>query len=283
MTLEKAAEILGLDSLRFIEPSFADQTATVFNTTLADYRMDEGRLLLDEKQDPLALAFHGIDGWIVGSFLFRSPTSTLIERFEKTCGEILQEERTVWAAAVREYFSRKLLMEAQPAIEDLNPARRGILTDLINGIWGKSSGKTCLDCCCGSGVGSLVLRDLGYSPISYDNDETLLVRGLTEGRLLPEETMWLDATIASRYIEPVPRGIAIMAGEINSFSQDMWKRIIEELFMNSAETLVTVGTKKEADHIQEWGAAMDRKVEIQENPADPIYDLWVCVASQHLS
>ena len=278
MTALKAAEILGTGSILFVEPEFADQAEAMFNTVLADYAMDEGRLLLDEEQEPLAIAFHGADGWVAGSFLYRNPSATLIERFEGVNGEILQENRAVWAGAVRDYFSRKIMADVVPAIEDLNPKRRGILTDLIAGIWGKGNGETCIDCCCGSGVGSLVLRDLGFTPISYDNDETLLSRGFLEGRLLPEETMWLDATTASCYIEPVPKGIAIMAGEINSFTGEMWERILGELFALTRETLVTVGTEKEALQVKKWGVAMDMFVDVKENPADPIYDLWVCHA-----
>jgi hypothetical protein len=278
MTLQKAAEILGTDSIRFVEPGFADQTEGVFNTVLSDYRADEGRLLLDEEEEPLAIAFHGADGWIAGSFLYRNPSATLIDRFESVNGEILQEDRAVWTRAVREYFSRKIMAEVPPAIEDLNPKRRGILADFIGGIWGKGSGETCIDCCCGSGVGSLVLRDLGFSPLSYDNDETLLSRGFSEGRLLPEETIWLDATNASFYLDPVPKGIAIMAGEINSFTVDMWERIVRELFAVTQETLVTVGTETEAELVKGWGETMDRPVMVTENPADPIYDRWVCRA-----
>jgi hypothetical protein len=274
----KAAEILGTDSLLFVEPEFADQTEIMFNIVLADYEMDEGRFLLDEKQEPLAIAFHGADGWVAGSFLHRNPSAALIERFESVNGEILQEDRAVWARAVRDYFSRKIMGEVPPSNEDLNPKRRGILSNLIAGIWGQGNGETCIDCCCGSGVGSLVLRDLGFQPLSYDNDETLLSRGFAEGRLLPEETMWLDATSASCYIEPVPKGIAIMAGEFNSFSEDMWVGIIGELFVITQETLVTVGTEKEALQVKQWGAAMGRTVDVRENPGDPIYDLWVCHA-----
>jgi hypothetical protein len=274
----KAAEILGTDSLLFVEPEFANQTEAMFNTVLADYEMDEGRFLLDEKQEPLAIAFHGADGWVAGSFLHRNPSATLIDRFESVNGEILQEDRAIWASAVRDYFSRKIMAEVPPSIEDLNPKRRGILTNLIAGIWKQGEGETCIDCCCGSGVGSLVLRDLGFQPLSYDNDETLLSRGFAEGRLLPEETMWLDATSASSYIGPVPKGIAIMAGEFNSFSEDMWEGIIGELFTITKETLVTVGTEKEALKVMEWGAAMGRTIDVKENPTDPIYDLWVCHA-----
>lgn len=272
----KAAEILEVDSLTFVEPAFAALNDMAYNAELAGAPGDEGLLLLDEQEEPLALAFRGSDGWTAGSFLCRNPSVALIERFENTNGEIFQEGRAVWAAAVREYYSTALMGGVPPAIEDLNPARRAILASLIRSFWGTGSGETCIDACCGSGVGSLVLRDLGYAPLSYDNDETLLCRGLTEKRLLPDETMWLDATRASQYLRPVPRGIGIMMGEINPFSADMWQQIISELFTISEETLITIGTEPEARLIQQWGEQLGRHVEVTENPADPIYDIWVC-------
>ena len=272
----KAADILGVDTVRFIEPDFATLTNGRFNTVLAATKSDEGRLLLDEHEEPVALAFHGSDGWIAASFLCRNPSVALIELFESVNGEIFQEDRAVWAGAVREYFSTALVAQVPPSIDDLNPKRHGILKNFITSIWGTRQGETCIDCCCGSGVGSAVLRDLGFSPLSYDNDESLLSRGLTEKRLLPEETMWIDATIASRYIKPVPKGVAIMAGEFNSFNQDMWERIIGELCSITHETLITVGTEKEAMLVREWGTAIDRSISVKENPADPLYDRWVC-------
>jgi hypothetical protein len=249
-----------------------------YNITLALAAGDEGRLLLDEKEDPLALAFKNGDNWVAGSFLCRNPNAILIEKFENVSGEIYQEDRAAWAEAVREYFSRDLMAAVPAAIEDLNPRRREILQNLIGGIWKNGTGEICIDCCCGSGVGSLVLRDLGFSPLSYDNDDALLSLGLSTGRLLPEETMWLDAMKTSRYIEPVPKGIGIMLGEINSFSEDMWHLIIGELLAVTKETIITVGTEAEALLIRSWGDELKRRVEITSNPADPIYDLWVCRA-----
>jgi hypothetical protein len=177
---------------------------------------------------------------------------------------------------VREYFSTALVAEFLPSMDDLNPKRYDILKKFIAGIWGAGHNETCIDCCCGSGVGSVVLRDLGFTPLSYDNDESLLSRGLTEKRLRPEETMWIDATIASRYIEPVPKGVAIMAGEFNSFNEEMWERIIGELCSVTKESLITVGTEKEAMLVKEWLTDMERAVTVKENPADPLYDRWVC-------
>ena len=273
------AEIFELEDLRFIEPSFADITDSRFNALLAHQNAREGRLLLDEAEEPLALAFQGEDGsWTAGSFLCRNPSVALIDLFESVNGEIFQENRAVFAAAVREYFSTVLITEVPPAIEDLNPARRGILGTLIENIWGSGSGETCVDCCCGSGVGSLVLRDLSYSPLSYDNDASLLSRGLFTGRLLPAETMCINAMVASEYVEPSPKGIGIMMGEINSFNQDMWEAIVRELFAATKETLITVGTEPEARLVAQWGEEMGRTVDVKENPKDPIYDLWVCEA-----
>lgn len=274
----RAAEILETDDIVFVEPQFAMLPDPRYNATLALAAADEGRLLIDEKDDPLALAFNNGNGWVAGSFLCRNPTAALIEKFENVSGEIYQADRAEWAAAAREYFSLALKAEVPPSIEDLNPRRRGILTSLISGFWKGGNGETCIDACCGSGVGSLVLRDLGFTPLSYDNDETLLSLGLTTGRLLPEETMWLDAMKTSHYIEPVPKGIGIMMGEINTFSEDMWQQIISELFAVTRETLITVGTEPEANLIRSWGEEMGRKIEIEENPADPIYDIWVCRA-----
>lgn len=272
----RAAEILGVDTVRFIEPDFASLTDPRYNTGLAELRVDEGRLLLDEQEEPVAMALHTAGGWVAGSFLCRNPSVPVIELFESVNGELFQDDRAAWSAAVREYFSEALAVNVQPSIDDLNPARHRVLRDLITAVWGKSSGECCIDCCCGSGVGSAVLRDLGFIPLSYDNDESLLSRGLTEKRLVPNETMWIDATIASRYIEPVPKGVMIMAGEFNSFNQEMWESIVGELCSVTADTLVTVGTEKESELVREWGAAMDRSVDVKENPADPIYDRWVC-------
>jgi hypothetical protein len=273
-------DILGIDAVRFVEPEFAAQTDSLFNGVLATAGGDEGRLLVDGDGEPIAIAFHGPGGWVAASFLFRNPTAGLIEQFEGMNGEILQEDRPVFTAAIREYYSIILMKEVPPAIEDLNPVRRGILSALIEKHWGRGYHGKCIDCCCGSGVGSQVLRDLGYVPISYDNDASLLSRGLAAGRLLPSETMHLDALVAARYIEPVPRGIGIMMGEINDFTRDMWEQIVNGLFLISENTLITVGTESEARLIQQWGEEMERTVEVRENPADPIYDLWVCASKQ---
>ena len=151
-------EILGIDSVRFVEPEFAAQTDSIFNNVLAAAGGDEGRLLVDGDGEPIALAFHGTGGWLAASFLFRHPTVELIEQFENMNGEIFEEDLPVFTAAVREYYSNILQKQVPPAIEDLNPVRRGILSALIEKQWGRGYHGKCIDCCCGSGVGSQVLH-----------------------------------------------------------------------------------------------------------------------------
>ncbi|HVP96248.1 hypothetical protein [Methanoregula sp.] len=274
----RAATILELEAVTFIEPSFAALTDPLYTDLLARDNADEGRMLVDERNDPVAVAFHEPGGWIAGSFTCRPASVALIDAFEQVNGEIYQEDRAVWEAAIREYFSLRLAAEVPAAMEDLNPARKGILADVITGVWGKGAGETCIDCGCGSGVGSLVLRELGFTPLSYDNDASLLTLGIGKGRLLPEETMCIDATQVAAYTRPVPRGIGIMMGEINSFSQEMWQQIANGLFSVTGETLITVGTEPEALQIREWGNEAGRPVEIRENPGDSFYDHWVCIA-----
>jgi hypothetical protein len=274
------ADILGVAGLRFLEPSYADLTNTGYNDLLAGLPGDQARLLIDEQDDPLALAFHDKGVWTAGTFICRKPSVPVLEHFEEVNGEIYQEDRKVWAAAVREYFSLQIAEQVVPAVDDLNKDRPAIIEDLIARMWGQGAGEACLDFCCGSGVGSNVLRRLGYAPLSCDNDAALISRGLAAGRLHPEETVYIDATRASEYIDPVPRAIGIMMGEINDYSQELWQQLVFQIFSLADEVLITVGTESEAELIRRWGEELGRTVAIRENPKDPIYDRWVCVSGR---
>lgn len=272
-----AADILNLDSIRFIEPSYADLIDRQFTEMLGSLEADQGRLLVDEESDPIALAVHTPEGWIAGSFYLRKPTASLIEYFEQLGGDIYQEEKNTWVTAVREYYSLIIACTVSPSIEDLNPARSGMIDSLIGEVWGDLTGVPCLDCCCGSGVGSAVLRKRGFSPISYDIDQSLLALGLATGRLLPRETMCFDASIASRYLRQREYGIGLMFGEFNAYNQDLWKQITIELISLAKKAIITVGTEAEARLVEEWGVSRHNNVEVRENARDPIYDRWVCI------
>ncbi len=271
----KAELILGIEGFRFVEPTFADLSDDLWTDILIAALGDQGRLLVDEKDDPIAFAIGDGFRWNVGSFLARKPTAALIERFEETAGEIWQEKREVWAEAVREYYSIQIINTVGPALEDQNPDRQAMVNDLLAYIWGSEEPGVCLDCCCGSGIGAVALRKLGFTPHSYDNDASLLSLGFSKQRLVPEQTMLIDATIASQYTGTAPYGLGLMFGDINNFTEALWEQITVELISLTTTTLITVSTEKEARIVEEWVKSRDRSVRVFENKRDPIYDHWV--------
>jgi hypothetical protein len=276
----KVAAILEVPECKLVEPSFADLTEDAYTSLLLRAIADEGRLLIDEEDEPLALALHDDHGWHAASFLFREPTLAAIERFERIGGDLYQEDREVWCEAVREYYSQDICDHVLPALEDLSPGREEMIRDLIAEVWGNRAGSRCLDCCCGSGVGTAALRAHGIPTLAYDNDPALLALGLHRGRLVPADTMCIDAREASRYIAPVPLGVAFMAGEIYSYNADLWEPIIAELLALTDETVITVGTAEEAVLVEGWCTARERETKAFENSRDPIYDRWCCVATR---
>jgi len=274
----KVADILEVDGCRLVEPSFAELAIDTCTALLLREKPDEARLLIDEEDEPLALALHDDEGWHAASFLFRDPTLEAIECFEAVGGDIYQESRAGWLSAVREYYSLDIQANVIPALEDLRSDREGNVRDLVAAVWGDRAGTPCLDCCCGSGVGTAALRAGGVRTLAYDNDPGLLALGLARGRLAPADTMYIDAQEASRYIAPVPLGAAFMAGEIYSYNAPLWRSILTELLLLTDETLITVGTEAEAARVEEWCAEEGRETEVFENRRDPIYDRWCCVA-----
>jgi len=274
----KAEVILGIQGFRFVEPAFADMTDDIWTDILIAAEGNQGRLLVDEKEDPIAMAISNGRTWNAGSFHLRKPTVPLIERFEETAGEIWQEDRAIWAEAVREYYSIDIMNSIEPAMEDMNPERPVMAGELVRGVWGSPErpGTVCLDCCCGSGVGSRILRESGFAPVSFDNDASLLSLGLSRQRLLPGETMLIDARVADRYVSDAPYGLGLMFGDINPFTAELWEQITAEIISLTENTLITLGTEKEARMVEEWVKARGRNVTVFENKRDIIYDRWVC-------
>ncbi|MDN7024542.1 hypothetical protein FGU65_06515 [Methanoculleus sp. FWC-SCC1] len=272
------AELLELDDCRLVEPSFAELTEDFYTGLLLRALADEARLLLDEEEEPLALALHDDAGWHAVSFLFRPPTLAALECFEAIGGDLYQVPKEDWLHAVREFYSNEICRTVLPAFEDLSGDRPGMIADLIREVWGGRTGDLCLDCCCGSGVGTAALRACGMRSLAYDNDPALLSLGLSRGRLIPGETLLIDGTAASTYVNPAPLGAALMAGEIHSYNADLWEQIIDQLLALVDEALVTVGTEPEVVRVEAWCAERGRETEVFENERDPLYDRWCCVA-----
>ncbi len=274
-----AAELIEVPELRFVEPSFAELTDELYSSVAPDLEATDGRLLVDENDDPIAIALRDDDAWHAATFLYRTPSVVWLERFEETGGEIYQEPRETWARAVRAYYAGQIRAEILPATNDLPPDRFAKSRDLVAEHWGAHRGIRAIDACCGSGIGAAVLRSLGMEPLSYDNDTALIALGLAEGRLLPEEVCCIDGTFATDYIDPAPLGLALMVGQCYpGLNDELWRGLVLQLLALSDETLITLGTEPEAALVAGWIVEDGRGVEVFENERDPIYDRWVCLA-----
>jgi hypothetical protein len=277
--MKSVAQMLELNAIRFLEQDYASLVNNGEPGVLicgAEPGSGGARMLIDEEENPVLLAVRVGAEWVGTSWNFRSPTEQEFVLFAEAEGDIYQESRTVIDDAMRAHFAKILCEEIIPVREDLSPDRIEKIRDLLRDVWGASVSGLCFDACAGSGVGSMIIREMGGIPIAYDNDPALLALGLASGRLVPEHTICIDGKMASEYLPNAERGLGIMFGQIYVYTMDIWQSIVEELMGITAETLITVATKEEAYWVREWAKNADRDLELWENDRDPIYDRWVC-------
>ena len=281
MKLENMNEVT---RLVLVEQSYMDLADEQCSYDLLAFSAKQAKVLIDEEENPLCIAI-GDDssGWLGTCFLLHDPPTPLFEMLEEMECDIYQEPRYKIEAAIREYYSLQLLASVTPALEDLNENRVHLLRDLLHEYSSHLIGNSCLDCCCGSGVGSLVLREMGWNPLSFDNDDTLLTRGFVSKRLDPSQTLCIDATMLSDFLDIQEGGVdlafAFMVGEINNFSQNIWDDILDQIFFVSRRAFLTVGTEKEVRLIEKWALDAGKEVIVHENPRDILYDRWICIAT----
>lgn len=277
--MKSVAEMLELDAVRFLEPDYASLVnGGEPGVLICEAKSVAGgaRMLIDEEENPVLFAVRAGDEWVGTSWSFRTPTESEFALFVAVDGDVYQEPRCAIDDALRANFAEILREEIAPAREDLPPDRIAKVRDLLQEVWGSAAPGLCLDACAGSGIGSMIIREMGGRPIAYDNDPALLALGLASGRLTPESTVCIDGTAASAYLPDADRGMGIMFGQMYVYTQDIWRPIVEELVGITAETLITVATEEEAHWVREWAKGVDRVLDIWENDRDPIYDRWVC-------
>ncbi len=112
----RAAVILDLDEVEFIEPSFDRLADDSFTQMLLTMPAKEAKLLISTDEYPLAVALSNGRGWRCASFLLRKPVPEMFEKLEALDAEVLQEERAEWEAAVREYYSLRIARDVTPSI-----------------------------------------------------------------------------------------------------------------------------------------------------------------------
>lgn len=277
--MKSVDEMLEVDGIRFLERDYA----SLINNGEPGILISEvqpipggARILIDEEENPVLFTANTGTEWVATAWNLRSPLEQELTLFSAADGDFYQEKREDIEDAVRAHFSRILMEEIAPAREDLPSDRIEKVRDLLHEVWGSSAPGLCLDACAGSGIGSMIIREMGGKPLAYDNDPALLALGLNTGRLTPEGTVCIDGTSASGYLPDAERGLGIMFGQMYVYTRDLWQSIVEELAGITNETLITVATEEEAKWVREWAAGVDRTLEIWENDRDPIYDRWVC-------
>ena len=275
----KLHELLKVPSIELIEPDFESLVSTQYTDEILLEIGTEAKIVINEQEWPILLALKNEECWKCSIFILRPPVVDLIDKFEYVGGEVLKYDTEIIMKAVREYYIDMICASVPCAIEDFSSKRAEDVKDLIKEIWGEGQGEMCIDCGCGSGMGALALRNLGFSPVCYDNDPSLLHLGVETGRLKADESMCIDARYASFYSPRCRYGLALMAGSISAYTSHIWKDILEELIGQCQNVIVTVESENEAQTVKSWAEALEKKVTLKENERDGFYDRWVCIIS----
>ena len=141
-----------------------------------------------------------------------------------------------------------------------------------------------LEICCGNGMATAVLRDMGYGVFALDNDKCAVCEGLFHGALLRQETAVLDARYLSEYelhrYHKFRCVVGFMLGAIYEFNKADWRKILSQAAAMISEgfLLFTVQKKEEVDFIERTMQDCGIEGRVTDNRDDTsIYDQWVYV------
>jgi SAM-dependent methyltransferase len=142
-----------------------------------------------------------------------------------------------------------------------------------------------LEICCGNGMSTLPLHELGYSPLTIDNDKCQICQGLEHEALRPERTIILDATNLSQFFreESFDTVAGFMLGTIYSFNKEIWEKMVSEavkLLKPGGMMMLTVNKREEMEILKSVLDTTRVKGNIIDNTDDKgIYDQWVYVGT----
>ena len=140
-----------------------------------------------------------------------------------------------------------------------------------------------LEICCGNGMATIALRELGCDPLCLDSDECAVCEGLEHGVLAPNRSAVLDATELSQFFDAGSRDcvIGFMLGAIYPFNKDLWARIMSEstaLLRENGVFIFTVHKKEEVILLKDILDEIGVSGEVIDNRDDAgMYDQWVYV------
>jgi hypothetical protein len=142
-----------------------------------------------------------------------------------------------------------------------------------------------LEICCGSGMATQSLYNLGCRPFSMEFDRCELCQGLKSGKLDPERAFVIDARLLNHFFNPgsFDAVVGFMIGLIDQVNWNTWRDIVLTASDLARQmVLYTVYTQKEAELIAKalQEASWDTKVIDNRDPGG-IYDQWAVLAGRN--
>jgi hypothetical protein len=143
-------------------------------------------------------------------------------------------------------------------------------------------GRSILEICCGNGMATQALLQLGHRPWSMDSDRCDLCVALKKDLLDPQRSFVLDARLLPSFFPPGSFDVVLgfMVGLIDRSNWQLWKEIILQASLLAREQLLfTTYTERESELIARALRESGWRAEIIDN-RDPkgIYDQWACSA-----
>jgi SAM-dependent methyltransferase len=300
-------DILGLDneeSVYFIEESYAalknNNLSLQYLDTIRNDPDAEIESVIDENGDIIALVlfnqetdgaegFHAIFTDLVSSIPFPNESTRV---FSGIAGNLKPQKkhsstRKDFGEAIIEYYSHSLVnrqlcenchIQKEPYEMVYIPSRRSRLKDIIDKY--RPAGNI-LEICCGNGMSTLPLHEMGYQPLAIDSDRCQICQGLEHDVLIQKRTIVLDAKNLSAFFpeNSFDTVVGFMLGTIYSFNRGIWEKIVSEavnVIKPGGMILLTVNKKEEMEILE--SALIKCGIEgqmIDNTDGKGIYDQWI--------
>lgn len=143
-----------------------------------------------------------------------------------------------------------------------------------------------LEICCGNGMATLSLEELGIFPLTTDFDRCEICQGLEHGVLKPDRSIVMDATRLTHFFSEnsFDSVIGFMLGTIYDFNKDIWKAIVREahkVVRPGGQLLFTVNKQEEMDILTGVLDNLGVNGEIMDNTDENgIYDQWIFLGNK---
>ncbi len=145
-----------------------------------------------------------------------------------------------------------------------------------------------LEICCGNGMSTLPLHEMGYNPLSIDYDKCQICQGLEHNVLDPKRTIVLDATRLSEFfLNEFDTIVGFMLGTIYPFNKSTWEKMVVkavEVLKTDGMLMLTVNKKEEIEILKDALENNHITGEMIDNTDEKgIYDQWVYVGYKDAS